>query len=109
MLSIGDIESAYLNTRRRLRQLRRMSIRPADVVLDVGSGGTPNWRANVLCDKFVVDATERGGNPFYVGPGQYGVIGDAMRLPFRELCFDYVICSHILEHMEDPGAFLREI
>lgn len=29
-------------------------------------------------------------------------------LPFKDDEFDYVICSHVLEHVDDPAKFIRE-
>jgi SAM-dependent methyltransferase len=37
------------------------------------------------------------------------IIGDATKLPFKDKCFDYVIASHVLEHMPNPEAFLSEL
>jgi SAM-dependent methyltransferase/uncharacterized protein YbaR (Trm112 family) len=87
--------------------IRHLKIRPTDLVLDVGSGGSPNPRANVLCDKFIADATERNEQPIMVD--RPFVVGDAERLPFADDAFDFVICSHLLEHVADPGAVLGEL
>lgn len=35
--------------------------------------------------------------------------GDAMRLPFRDACFDRVICSEVLEHLPDDEKGVREL
>ncbi len=42
-------------------------------------------------------------------PWLHFVPGMAERLPFPERRFDTVICSHVLEHVRDPGAVLREL
>jgi SAM-dependent methyltransferase len=76
-------------------------------VLDVGSGGTPHPRANVLCDKFVEDATERHHQELVSDRPM--VIGDVMRLPFADKSFDVVICAHVLEHVPDPSAAISEL
>jgi SAM-dependent methyltransferase len=79
-------------------------------VLDVGSGDKPHWRADVLVDRYV-DATyasQRSGRrrarvdrPLFDA--------DAAHLPFSDGAFDYVICSHMLEHVVDPGAVIDEL
>ena len=32
------------------------------LVLEIGSGDNPNARSDILCDRFISDDTERGGN-----------------------------------------------
>lgn len=76
------------------------------LVLEIGSGDNPNPRSNILCDRFIGDNTERGGNIVIDRPL---VVADAHHLPFRDGAFVYTICSHILEHMDDPCQFAREL
>jgi len=76
------------------------------LVLEIGSGDNPNPRSDVLCDRFIGDNTERGGNIVIDRPL---VVADAHHLPFREGAFAYTICSHILEHMDDPRQFAAEL
>lgn len=76
------------------------------LVLEIGSGDNPNPRSDVLCDRFLGDNTERGGNIVIDRPM---VVADAHHLPFRKGAFAYTICSHILEHMDDPLQFAREL
>lgn len=83
-----------------------MNIRQNDFVLEIGSGHNPKTRSDVLCDKFIDDDEERGGKivadrPIVEADGQY--------LPFAENAFDYVICSHVLEHVEDPALLISEL
>jgi hypothetical protein len=76
------------------------------LVLEVGSGDNPHPRSNILVDRFLDDNTERGGTLVVDRPL---VVADAHLLPFREGAFDYIICSHILEHMDDPVQFAHEL
>jgi SAM-dependent methyltransferase len=83
-----------------------MNIRANDFVLEIGSGHNPNIRSDVLCDKFIDDNEQRGGmivkdRPMVEADGQF--------LPFADGAFDYVICLHVLEHVEDPHLLLSEI
>lgn len=83
-----------------------MNIRPNDFVLEIGSGHNPKTRSDVLCDKFIEDDEQRGGKlvsdrPIVEADGQY--------LPFADKAFDYVICSHVLEHVEDPDLLISEL
>jgi uncharacterized protein YbaR (Trm112 family)/SAM-dependent methyltransferase len=86
---------------------KRLGITESDLVLDVGSGSSPDLRSNVLCDKFVVDGTERHGGAIL--RDRPLVVGDVERLPFKSGAFDYVICSHVLEHVSDPAQALSEL
>lgn len=83
-----------------------MNIPPNDFVLEIGSGHNPKTRSDILCDKFIDDDLQRGGGivadrPLVEADGQY--------LPFGDASFDYVICSHILEHVENPELLIREL
>lgn len=76
------------------------------LVLEVGSGDNPHPRADILLDRFIEDNTERGGGIVVDRPM---VVADAHHLPFRTGAFRYIICSHILEHMDDPQQFVQEL
>lgn len=76
------------------------------LVLDVGSGGNPYPRANVLLDAYE-DTVERYNLPLIKGRPM--VFGLAERMPFRDKAFDFVVASHVLEHSSDPEAFLSEL
>ena len=91
---------------------RRIDI-PVDrnaVVLDVGSGDKPHWRADVLLDRYV-DAAHGGQRS---GRAEARITrpmfdADAAAMPFRDNAFDYVVCSHVLEHVLDPAAVAAEM
>jgi Methylase involved in ubiquinone/menaquinone biosynthesis len=76
------------------------------LVLEIGSGDNPNPRSDILVDRYINDNTERGGNIVIDRPL---IVADAHHLPFRDGVFSYVIGSHILEHMDDPEQFAREL
>jgi hypothetical protein len=77
------------------------------LVLEIGSGDNPNPRSNVLVDRFLgSDNRERGGDLVVDRPF---VVADAHQLPFKDGAFAYAICSHILEHMDDPTQFAAEL
>lgn len=85
-----------------------MDIKRTDLVLEIGSGNNPNPRADILCDRFITSSHERAGG-FAAVIDRPLVVADGMRLPFPDKTFDYVIASHIFEHMDDPKAFADEI
>jgi len=43
------------------------------------------------------------------GPGAFYAEADAGRLPFRAACCDVVLAAHMLYHVGDPRAVLREV
>lgn len=91
---------------------RRIVVPVSDdaLVLDVGSGDKPSWRADVLLDRYVgaEHAGQRSGadaarvtKPLFDAP--------ADDMPFADGVFDYAICSHVLEHVPDPAAVVAEL
>lgn len=98
----------------RIRSFRErridVPVRPDGLVLDVGSGDKPSWRADVLLDGY--PGEDYGGQR----SGTSGVrvtrplfVADAADMPFADRAFDYVICSHVLEHVPDPSGVIREL
>ena len=91
---------------------RRISI-PVDhhaLVLDVGSGDKPHWRADVLLDRYVDD--DHGGQRSGASAARVDrpmFAANAENMPFADQTFDYVICSHVLEHVEHPDAVIAEM
>lgn len=80
---------------------------PADaLVLEVGSGGSPYFRANVLIDAYA-STRERHWAPFVTD--RPSVLGFGESLPFKDKAFDFVIASHVLEHSAEPEKFIKEL
>lgn len=76
------------------------------LVLEVGSGGNPYARANVLLDAYE-ETRERHWVPLI--SDRPTVLGFVEKLPFKDKSFDFVIASHVFEHSTDPEKFLREL
>jgi len=77
-------------------------------VLDVGGGHNPHPRANVVVDKFAESNFHRSGDIKVLNKQKF-VEADGECLPFKDGEFDYVICCHVLEHVEHPIQFLSEL
>mgnify|MGYP001599329996 FL=1 len=88
-----------------LRKIR-LPIDSNALVLDVGSGGNPFGRSDVLLDRLTGD-DHRNGEAMMID--RTCVFGDAGRMPFKDNAFDFVIASHILEHMAQPEVFINEL
>ena len=69
-------------------------------VLDIGCGYSANKYARVISD--VQDLSDH-----YKDRNFIKISGK--ELPFKDKEFDFVITSHVLEHVEDPKLFLDEI
>ncbi len=78
-------------------------------VLDVGSGDHPNDRADVLLEREIEATEHRSGAVAVIPEGKKLVLGDATEMPFANNEFDYVIASHIAEHIDEPEKFCREL
>lgn len=81
-------------------------VKSSDLVLEVGSGGNPYFRSNVLLDAYE-ETRERHWVPLV--RDRPTVLGFVEHLPFRDKAFDFVIASHVLEHSTDPARFLSEL
>lgn len=85
-----------------------INVKKSHKVLDVGGGHNPHPRANVVVDKFTDTNYHRSGD-IKVLKNQKFINADGEHLPFADKEFDYVICCHVLEHVEDPQQFLSEL
>jgi hypothetical protein len=85
----------------------KVAITPEMLVLDLGSGAFPNPRADLLCDRELVDNRHRAGLPIVVD--RPTVVADATALPFRSQAVDFVIVSHLAEHIVEPDPFCAEL
>ena len=69
-------------------------------ILDIGCGYSPNNHATVFCD--TQDLSE-----FY--KGKKFIKLEDKKLPFENKEFDFVIASHVMEHVEDVDFFISEL
>jgi len=78
------------------------------IVLDVGVGTNTSYpfrpKVTIDCTPVFMDIEK----PPPELRGWSWVVGDAQYLPFRNSCFNGVIASHVLEHLENPQRFIWE-
>lgn len=91
---------------------RIKSIRSSDKVLEIGPGATPYFRSDVFLEKEYGTEKELIAQSGHVGKlitekRLVTYTGDVF--PFEDKEFDYVVCSHVLEHVPDADIFLKEI
>ena len=104
---ISNFICRYYKLLVKLQNLKKLTSVPRhSLVLDIGGGSAPFTLADVVCEKFIGDDREREGAFIYDRPL---VIGDIEALPFQDQSFDYVVCSHILEHTTEPDVAIAEL
>lgn len=88
--------------------LRRIALEIPDdaLVLEVGSGGNPYPRSNVLLDAYEETRERHWESLVHDRPT---VLSFGENLPFKDKAFDYVIAAHVLEHTPHPEIFLGEL
>ncbi|MDD3272791.1 MAG: methyltransferase domain-containing protein [Bacteroidales bacterium] len=84
-----------------------LKVRKGLKVLEVGPGNNPTKRADVLIEKFVQDNTHRRGD-LKIFKHQKLVQADGENIPFKNGEFDFVVCSHVIEHTNNPVQFMEE-
>jgi len=91
------------------------SIKRGDNVLEVGPGGTPHSKANVFLDldpklfSSKEEAEWQRGKAEPLKTDKPIVYYDGKKFPFKDNEFDYVIATHVLEHVDDVDEFLSEV
>lgn len=81
----------------------------SDMVIDIGSGDKPFWRADVFFDDLSLNNNQRiSGKGTIHNIGTF-VDGNILRSPFKNKAFDFSFASHLLEHVERPDLAINEI
>jgi SAM-dependent methyltransferase/predicted O-methyltransferase YrrM len=85
-------------------------ILPGDKVLDIGSGHLPFPLATHLADVTLDNHTfGRAGVPFKHIDGKPVYECSVEKMPFADREFDFVYCSHVIEHVAYPEKACREL
>jgi len=87
------------------------NIKPSDKVLDIGSGSAPFELATHLADIIVDGSAKEFGrfDSFTPVKGKYVTKCNIENMPFKEKEFDFVYCSHVLEHVINPVKACKEL
>lgn len=100
-------QSEPLNTWTYQNERLEFDIKPGERVLDVGFGGWPFRQATHLADLYVGETTHRMES--LKRDDRLFLVIDVQKMPFRDKEWDFIFCSHVLEHLERPGDACREL
>jgi SAM-dependent methyltransferase len=88
------------------------SIKPSDRVLEIGPGGNPHPRSNIFLehefDSLDIAKAQRGYSP-PLKTDKPIIYYKGSKFPFEDKEFDYVICSHVIEHVFELDKFIGEL
>lgn len=89
------------------RQFNKFDIGTGCVVLDIGIGHHPFPLATILADLYTSDSPHRTQE--LIRDDRPFLILDIHDMPFRNKSIDFVYCSHVLEHVNDPIRACSEL
>lgn len=89
------------------QKFNRFEIPPGSIVLDVGNGAYPFPHATILGDRFV-EITRHRPEPLVRDKRPF-VLFDVQSMPFASKSVDFVYCSHVLEHVDEPLLACQEL
>ena len=112
LTNVGD-----LSYRRRIQSVAEyLNPRPEHRILDLGAGEgfvSLALREAFACRIVALDAAppilHQGVDRDVDGSSQHWLLGDGAQLPFRDGSFDGLVCSEVLEHVDDDASVVREI
>lgn len=79
------------------------------LVLDLGSGHSPHPRADILVDRTLGIDKDRAGRESDLTTGRPFVQADGCALPFKDNSFDFAVCSHVAEHVDEIDGLMGEL
>ncbi|MCX5964297.1 MAG: class I SAM-dependent methyltransferase [Cyanobacteria bacterium] len=88
-------------------QYVNFDIKKDDKVLDIGSGGHPFPLATHLADFYEGETTHRTEK--LIKDDRPFISCTVESTPFTDKEFDFVYCSHVLEHLDDPAKACEEL
>ena len=77
-----------------------LDINPNWNILDIGCGYSAHKNAKVVCDIQDLSDFYKDKNFIKLSEGN---------LPFKDKEFDFVISSHVIEHVQDVASFIKEL
>ncbi len=76
--------------------------------LDIACGAKPFPKANILCDLHVEPVPDRSMMNLVTGNKPF-VLCSCYTLPFKDKAFDFVTSYYLIEHVDNPWRFFKEL
>lgn len=67
------------------------------------------WDMNICCGYSDGGGLNVDIFPHVPGPPNFQQVDDIYNLPFADKQFEHTLCSHTIEHVDDPEAFFAEL
>jgi SAM-dependent methyltransferase len=89
----------------------KINISDGSRVLEIGPGANPYPRSDVYLELMFEDSEVAFSQSGYQSPIQSDktIFYNGTTFPFEDNSFDYIICSHVLEHVDNVKQFINEI
>jgi ubiquinone/menaquinone biosynthesis C-methylase UbiE len=109
----GGVEEVLIGRFRRGLVAAAREGRPSSILdAGCGEGFVSEWMSEAFGGARVVGVDTRN-DALREASGRVSradfLVGDVMGLPFPDRSFDLVVCTEVLEHVEDPAGALREL
>ncbi|MHA4847435.1 methyltransferase domain-containing protein [Flavitalea antarctica] len=101
ILDLGKSPNKYLNSSNWEYQQKLVApaLPDSGIIMDIGSGHNPVPNANILADFYPEDTIHRAASMVEDRPV---IVCSVDRVPMLDKSIDFVICSHIVEHVDSP-------
>jgi len=113
--SLYDANARAVKAKKIVSVINNFSIKDLQTCrcLDIGcsAGINTNFLSAEVRESIGIDLDEPAIKTGYFQKktNSYFIIGDAIRLPFKNETYDIVICNHVYEHVPDANALMDEI
>lgn len=77
------------------------------MIIDIGSGHKPDNKANILLEYSGAGDEHRWHKELKVDRSI--IFYNTEKMPFKDKTFEKTICKHVLEHVDNPSLFLKEL